>query len=48
MLPQIDERALERECKLIPILVQMKKNGIKIDEERLISLHKDGDNGCIN
>jgi DNA polymerase-1 len=41
MLPQIDERALERECKLINILVQMKKNGIKVNEERLNSLNKE-------
>jgi DNA polymerase-1 len=37
---QIDSGALERECKLIPILVEMKRRGIKVDEEQLSYLEK--------
>lgn len=34
----IEQQALDRETKIIPILVQMKKNGVSIDEEVLDSL----------
>lgn len=35
------------ECKLIPILIKMKKVGIRIDEKRLLELSEKVNNSCI-